>query len=172
MTFMCKITLNKKYKLNKGGDSMKKSLKVVLIVVGCIVALSVIIGGIAFFAVGNTANAEEYELGNDTVKSIKAVVEKRKVVSVSTEISNGVETKKMEYKSDNVQEDLTKYATYLKNEAGYVLTKDMNLSLSSSTIQFGKESQDSGKILLLTIDYDPFGYTITFQKGEGTLTLY
>lgn len=121
---------------------------------------------------GNSANADEYKLGDDTVKSIKAVVEKRKVVSISTATSNGVKTKKVEYKSNTVQEDLTKYVQYLRDEAGYVLTKDVDLSQKSASIELGKKSVDSGKILIMTIDYNPFGYTITLQKGEGTLTMY
>ncbi len=151
---------------------MKKALKIILIVVVCIFSIALIGGGIAFFATGNAANAEEYKLGNDTVKSIKAVVEKRNVTSISTETSNGVKTKKIEYKSNSVQEDLVKYIQYLRNEGGFSLTKDVDLSLTSSTVQLGKASKDSGKLLLLTIDYNSFGYTITLQKGNGTLTTY
>lgn len=150
----------------------KKSVKGILFVIACIFAIVLVGVGIAFFAVGNSANADEYKLGDDTVKSIKAVVEKRKVVSVSTATSNGVKTKKVEYKSNTVQEDLTKYVQYLRDEAGYVLTKDVDLSQKSASIELGKKSVDSGKILIMTIDYNPFGYTITLQKGEGTLTMY
>lgn len=150
----------------------KKSVKGILFVIACIFAIVLVGVGIAFFAVGNSANADEYKLGDDTVKSIKAVVEKRKVVSISTATSNGVKTKKVEYKSNTVQEDLTKYVQYLRDEAGYVLTKDVDLSQKSASIELGKKSVDSGKILIMTIDYNPFGYTITLQKGEGTLTMY
>lgn len=147
---------------------MKKLLKIVLI----IFALGLIGGIIAFMAVGNTANAEEYKIGNDTIKSIKSIVEKRQVVSVSTKASNGVTTKTIEYKSDSVQDDLLKYTQYLRNEGGFALTKDMDLREIPSTVQLGKNSNDAGKIVMMTIDYNSFGYTITIQKGEGTLTRY
>jgi len=147
---------------------MKKLLKIVLI----IFALGLIGGIIAFMAVGNTANAEEYKIGNDTIKSIKSIVEKRQVVSVSTKASNGVTTKTIEYKSDTVQDDLLKYTQYLRNEGGFALTKDMDLREIPSTVQLGKNSNDAGKIVMMTIDYNSFGYTITIQKGEGTLTRY
>lgn len=65
-----------------------------MIIIACIFVLGLLGGIIAFVATGNTANAEEYNLGNDTVKSIKSVVEKRQVRSVSTETSNGIATKK------------------------------------------------------------------------------
>lgn len=147
---------------------MNKTLKIVLI----IFLLGLVGGIIAFMATGNTANAEEYKLGNDTIKSVKAIVEKRQVVSVSTETSNGITTKKIEYKSDNVQDDLLKYTQYLRNEGGFKLTKDMDLSLIPSTVELGKNSNDAGKIVMMTIDYNSLGYTITIQKGEGTLTMY
>lgn len=147
---------------------MKKLLKIVLI----IIALGLIGGIIAFVAVENTADAEEYKIGNDTIKSIKSIVEKRQVVSVSTKASNGVTTKTIEYKSDTVQDDLLKYTQYLRNEGGFALTKDMDLREIPSTVQLGKNSNDDGKIVLMTIDYNSFGYTITIQKGEGTLNRY
>lgn len=147
---------------------MNKTLKILLI----IFAIGLVSGIIAFMATGNTANAEEYKLGNDTIKSIKAIVEKRQVVSVSTKTSNGITTKTIEYKSDNVQDDLLKYTEYLRNEGGFSLTKDMDLSVIPSTVELGKNSNDTGNLIMMTIDYNSFGYTITIQKGEGTLTMY
>ncbi|HJJ19372.1 MAG TPA: hypothetical protein OIM61_09065 [Clostridiaceae bacterium] len=147
---------------------MNKTLKILLI----IFVIGLVGGIIAFMATGNTANAEEYKLGNDTIKSIKAIVEKRQVVSVSTKTSNGITTKTIEYKSDNVQDDLLKYTEYLRNEEGFSLTKDMDLSVIPSTVELGKNSNDTGNLIMMTIDYNSFGYTITIQKGEGTLTMY
>lgn len=147
---------------------MNKTLKILLI----IFVIGLVGGIIAFMATGNTANSEEYKLGNDTIKSIKAIVEKRQVVSVSTKTSNGITTKTIEYKSDNVQDDLLKYTEYLRNEEGFSLTKDMDLSVIPSTVELGKNSNDTGNLIMMTIDYNSFGYTITIQKGEGTLTMY
>ena len=83
---------------------MNKIFKIVLI----IFVLGLIGGIIAFMATGNIANAEEYKLGSDIIKSVKTIVGKRQVVSTSTETSNGITTKKIEYKSDKVQDDLLK----------------------------------------------------------------
>lgn len=151
---------------------MNKTLKIVLIVIACIFVLGLLGGIIAFIATGNTANADEYKLGNDTIKSIKSVVEKRQVTSVATETSNGITTKKIEYTSDTVYDDLLKYTQYLRNEGGFALTKDMDLYVTPSTVELGKKSNDSGKLIMMTIDYNSFGYTIIIQKGEGTLTTY
>lgn len=151
---------------------MSKTLKIVLIVIACIFVFCILVGVIAFVVTGNTADADEYTLGNDTIRSIKSVVEKRQVTSISTETSNGVTTKKIEYTSDTVQDDLLKYTQYLRNEGGFVLTKDMDLSVTPSTVELGKTSNDAGKLIMMTIDYDSFGYTIIIQKGAGTLTMY
>ena len=151
---------------------MNKTLKTVLIVIACIFVLGLLGGIIAFVTTGNTANADEYKLGNDTIKSIKSVVEKRQVTSVATETSNGITTKKIEYVSDTVYDDLLKYTQYLRNDGGFALTKDMDLSLTPSTVELGKLSNDSGKLIMMTIEYNSLGYTIIIQKGEGTLTTY
>lgn len=151
---------------------MNKALKVILIIIACIVALAIIGTVIALVVTGNTANAEEYKLGNDTIRSIKSVVEKRQVNAVSTATSNGITTNKIEYKSDTVQDDLLKYTQYLRGEGGFYLTKDMNLTVIPSKVELAKMSNDSGKLIMMTIDYDTTGYTITIQKGEGTLNTY
>jgi len=149
---------------------MNKTLKIVLI--ACIFVLGLIGGIIAFVATGNISNADEYKVGNDTIKSIKSVVEKRQVTSVATETSNGITTKKIEYTSDTVYDDLLKYTQYLRSEGGFALTKDMDLSVTPSIVELGKKSNDSGKLIIMTIEYNSFGYTIVIQKGEGTLNVY
>ena len=150
---------------------MKRGFKWFLIILAGFLLVGLVGGGVAFFMVGNASNLEEDTLGNDTIKSIKAVVDKRTVTSVSTQLSDGIKTKSIHYRSDSVQDDLRVYVQYLREEAGFHLTKDMDLSQIPSTVQMGKPSEDSGQILLLTIDYDAFGYTISLQKGRGSLTL-
>ena len=151
---------------------MNKFLKIFLIVIACVFVVGIMGGLIAFFITGNTANADEYKLGNDTIRSIKSVVEKRTVSSVSSEIANGISIKKIKYSSNTVQEDLVKYTQYLRNEGGFVLTKNMDLTVVPSIIELTKKSNETGKIVMMIIDYDMFGYTITIKKGEGTLNIY
>ena len=151
---------------------MNKNLKIILIIISCLAVVGLAGGTAALFFTNNFADADEYKLGNDTIKSIKAVVEKRQVTSLSTEVKNEVTTQKIEYKSDNVQDDLLKYTTYLRNQDGFVLTKDMDLSIIPSSIELGKTSNDEGDIIMMTIDYNTYGYTILIQKGEGSLSLY
>ena len=109
-------------------------------------------------------------MGDDTISSIKSVVEKRKVTSVYTGIKNGITTKTVEYKSDSVQDDLIKYVEYLRTDAGFSLIKEMDLSVVPSTVQLAKESVDEGQVIIIIIDYTLNGYTIKLTKGERTLT--
>ena len=74
--------------------------KIVLIVLGCVIALAAIICFTIYFFISsfsNLSDVEEYTLGDDTISSIKSVVEKRKVTSVYTGIKNGITTKTVEY---------------------------------------------------------------------------
>ena len=147
--------------------------KIVLIVLGCVIALAAIICFTIYFFISsfsNLSDVEEYTLGDDTISSIKSVVEKRKVTSVYTEIKNGITTKTVEYKSDSVQDDLIKYVEYLRTDAGFSLIKEMDLSVVPSTVQLAKESVDEGQVIIIIIDYTLNGYTIKLTKGEGTLT--
>ncbi len=151
---------------------MNKVIKVILIIVCVVVVLGLLGMGIAFIATGNTANADEYTFGNDVIRSVKAVVEKRDVTGVSSGIENGVSVKEITYKSNTVQQDLITYTQYLRNEGGFKLTKDMNLTISPSTVYLAKQSVESGKIILMNIEYDDLGYKIIMKKGVGTLNAY
>ncbi len=151
---------------------MKKVLKIALIIIVCIIVLAIIVGIIAYGSINSVANADEYKIGNDTISSIKAVIEERNVTSVSTETSNGITTQSIEYESDTVQEDISKYVEYLRTEGGFLLTEDADLSKVPSTVQLGKESNDSGQIIRMTINYDESSYTIIIQKGKGSVTAY
>jgi len=152
---------------------MNKGLKIALIIIPIVIVLMIAgLLGIVFLALNGTANADEYKIGNDVVASIKAVVGQRDVTSTETSISDGVTTKTMKYTSDTVYEDLLEYATYLMEEEDFVLTENMNLKVSPGTIEMAKESEEEGKILLLTIKYNKSGYTLILQKGAGELTLY
>ncbi len=150
---------------------MKKGLKVFLIVIACIVGLFVVASIIASIATNKAANADEYKLGDDVIKSVKAVVGERDVTAVSTSTKNGVKTKSYTYKSSSVQEDLVSYVEYLRGEGGFSLTADMDLSHVPGTVQLAKESAEEGQVILLYIEYTNFDYALTLQKGEGTFTL-
>lgn len=149
---------------------MNKTLKIIIPIV-CIFVLTIII--IISLAISNNKaeNMEEYKLGNDTIKSIKTVLGKRDVKSVSKKNSKGLTTQEIEYKSDTVQDDLLEYTEYLRNGEGFEPINDMDLSIIPSTIELARESEDSGQIIKIKIDYDSSVYTITIKKEEGTFEI-
>ena len=151
---------------------MKTFLKVILIIICCLVIIGVGIATLLLVSINNAKNADEYILGNDIIKSVKAVVAEREVTGVSSGTSNGVSKKSVSYKSDSVYDDLVAYAGYLRGDLGFKVTRDYDLSVSPSTIELAKESVDAGQILYVVINYDNFGYTITISKGAGSLNVY
>jgi hypothetical protein len=150
---------------------MRKGVKMALAIIAIILALTAIEEISAYRAVKKVADADEYKLGDDAIGSIGSVVGERKVASVSTSVENRIQIKQIEYDAEgNAQEDVAAYMKYLTSEEGFVLIRDIGSSEGSTTIKAQKESVDEGKIIWMTIDYNPFGYTITIQKGEGSLT--
>ena len=150
---------------------MSTWLKVVLIVLGCMLVLGTVFIIAIFVAINKTANAQEYKLGADTLKSINAIVGKRKVTNTSVSLRNGITTKEVDYRSDRVQDDLLAYSQYLRGEGGFALTKNMNLNIIPSTIELAKKSNEEGNVILMAIDYNTSGYKVKIQKGQGGLSL-
>ena len=147
--------------------TVKRSWKKILII---LVVLAVIGVAAAFYATGSAEKLTEYEIGGDKVASINAVIcETRKVTGVSTGTSNGVRYKEYNYETVSVLQDLMAYAVYLQNN-GWTVTKDYNLTTGSGEMQFGKESADSGKILVMSIAFSQGKYGIRINKLDGTLT--
>lgn len=151
---------------------MKKGVKIALIVIGCMVLFVASILTTAFVVTRNASNRKVYKIGKEETKSITAVVGKRKAVGVESSVQGGIVTKKTEYTSDTVVEDLNQYITYLREDEGYLLTRDCDLSYSPGIVYLAKESVDEGKLLYITIEYDLSGYTVIYQKGNGTLQRY
>lgn len=142
----------------------KKSgcIRIILVIIAIIIALVVAV----FFILNRVKKADYYSLGKDQVPAIKLVVGERKVSGVYFSSSNGVTTKTYKYSSDSSHEDVEHYLTYLSEKAGYLTVG----SETGEIIYYGIDSVDEGKIILIKVDEDPFGYTVEIHKGEGVLT--
>jgi len=122
------------------------------------------------FVVGNAAKLTEYKLGGDKVASVNAVIgEVRKTTGVSSGTSNGVRHKQYTYETTSMVEDLKAYSGYLQNN-GWLVTQGYDLNAGTGEAQYGKESVDKGKILILSIAFAPDKYTIRINKLTGELT--
>jgi len=122
----------------------------------------------------NTAEADYYEIGSDKVPSVKYVLgEIRDVTSVSTSTRNGVMTKTIGYNvSDDQGPEMLQYAQALMDKHGFYNITPYDFSgPTGKGFEFSRESDEEGYIIMLEINYDRSGYTITLTRGEGTLTI-
>ena len=140
-----------------------------VLIAGAIVLVISLVGG----SLSKTAEADYYEIGSDKVPSVKLILgEVRDVISVNTSTGNGVTTKAIGYKvEENQSAEMEKYAMALMSSHSFYSTNDFDFSGSTGKgFEFSRVSDEDGFIIILSIDYDSDGYTITLKRGEGTLT--
>ncbi|MCL2321174.1 MAG: zinc ribbon domain-containing protein [Oscillospiraceae bacterium] len=138
----------------------------------CFVIVIVII---AAFITGNVAKADFYKIGSDQIPSVKLVLgEERKVTGTSTSTSNGITTNIIEYQvpGGNQNKDMIQYFNYLMNNDGFLPLVDIDFNGPSGTGEFGRNSIESGKAVIMQINYDLNGYTIKIDRGEGNVNPY
>lgn len=145
---------------------MSKRKKIIIGVAGGIVAFTIILFVVVFSVLNGQMNAEFYELGSDKISSVKVVVGERGMTGVSTAIENGISKKSYNYKSETSAEDIKLYITHLLDNEGF-LPLDMN---NSGDLMYAKVSADEGKIIVIDVMDTGFGFTLTIQKGSGTLS--
>lgn len=153
---------------------MKKGLKIFLIIIAVLAIIAIVGISIVYFTVNKIKNADEYTASGDVIPSIKGVLgEVRNLSSVSTSIENGVTKTEYTYTDiANVNQDIYSYIMYLMSKNGFINTTDYDLSRATGSLQLGASSVESGKVVLIDIDYSLKTYTITITKGEGALTIY
>ncbi len=155
----------------------KKGIPLFLkIIIGVVLAFALIIGGIVIFArvaMGNAQKADTYEVGGEEIASVKlALGEERQVTGVSSSTENGVSKYAVTYAviGGSPGEDMLEYVTYLQEEEGFLRMTDYDFTKpTGSAIQLGREAQEDGYLLVVQIDYDREGYTVTAMRGKGTL---
>lgn len=147
---------------------MKNKKRIILIISGVIAAVVLFAGLFIYIftmVFRNMQNIEAYTFGSDSVASVNSVVGKRAVNSYQTTKNTEYSDKTIQYISDSVQEDLRQYSEYLVGEGGFE-TEFFGDAMAEGRMVFYKESADSGKILIMTIDYTDKGYQINIRKGK------
>ena len=145
-----------------------KKIKVVFIVV-TICALALVL--CACSVLNDAAKLQSYDFDNDSVPSITSVVGDRDVTGTKKGTGTDGVYQEYTYKTDSVIEDIQAYINKLQSQ-GWVITIIEDDGASSGTVQLGNESSDSGKIILLTIDYGASSYTLNIKKSTGTLNRF
>jgi hypothetical protein len=150
---------------------VKKFLKYSVVIV-------IVIVGVLLFFLDSTEKADYYTLGDDKIPSVKLVLgETRKVVKSNTEISNNVRARFIEYTTDpndkmQASNDMKVYFQYLLDKEGFqskgsgskMTYRNGVAGETQFTRQFGKDSVDAGKTIMLDIAYDSKGYTLDLKK--------
>ena len=148
----------------------QKKIMIIFIIVGAIIAIITVIGAVFLVtSVGNIKKADFFELGADQVPTVKLVVGERKITSVSSSIENGITTKIYEYRSDSSVADIEQYIKYLREDEDFIVT---SVNDNKNDVYYGKNSVAEGRIILVYIDANPFGYTIKLIKGRGELNKF
>ena len=148
----------------------------ILIIIVAVIAAFAIGGGIAAGKANEKAAGLEYfTIGPDEVPSVMKVLgEQRKITKFNTGKSNGVDILEIKYEVDKEQGyDLSDYINVLDKDYNFKSLKPYDFNEpTGSEIEFAAKSKEDGYIIKLTIDYDEKGYSLTFRRGEGTLTIY
>jgi hypothetical protein len=136
-----------------------------------IVAIAVL-AAVLWSTLNSAKTADYYKIVDDQVPSVKkALGEERKVTGVSSSVSGGIHTKIFDYEEASGQNsDMSEYADYLieKDDFAFITDHDFGPA-KGKEIQLAKESVDDGMIVVMQIDYDRSGYTITLMHGEGEI---
>jgi len=141
------------------------AVALILVVVGLVLAVTI--------PLSNAAKADYYTIGADRIPSVKlALGQIRKVTSTSVSTSGGVTTKVIKYQVSGTSQnkDMSAYMVYLHDKDGFYTLTDIDFSPASATGGLGRNSKDNGQELLLQIEYDTSGYTITIVKEKGEIT--
>ena len=147
-----------------------KWLIAVIIVAACVAALFIV----PALLTGNAADKDYFKIGSDQVPSVKLVLgEKRDTTGVSSSTEGGVTTKVISYSvAENQNREMLTYAKALMDKYGYINTTDYNFNgPAGSGFKFAKESVEAGYVVIVQIDYDAKGYTLTLMRGKGTITV-
>jgi hypothetical protein len=146
-------------------------LLIVIIAAAAVVAAIIIATSIT----GNNAEKEFFTLGPDEVPSVMYVLgEIRDISGISSSTSGGVQTMVVKYKvPENQGSEMYQYTQALMDKYGFFNTNPFDFTgASGSGFTFAANSKEEGYILMVTIDYDNAGYTLTITRAVGTLTVY
>ncbi|MCL1951190.1 MAG: zinc ribbon domain-containing protein [Oscillospiraceae bacterium] len=118
-----------------------------------------------------SADDDYYIFGNDKMPSVKNVLGYRRVPSSARFTMSGTITLQAEYKSDTPNQDAYDYLVYLKENDGFYSLASVSFADPSGRAEFGRNSVDSGYMIVLTLDFDPTGYKLEVKYSVGEITL-
>jgi hypothetical protein len=157
----------------------KSKLKIILPIVGAVlVGIALLLIFVVLpFTMNTMAERDFYSIAANDVPTVKYILgEKRTVAGVSTATrSDGYQEQIITYKSEggvSAGQDMLAYATGICDSHGFYSINDNNFSgVTGKGFRFAKLSNTEGNLVIVQIDYDMGGYTITLLHGAGTLKI-
>lgn len=141
-----------------------KNKKVIIIVVSIIAIILVALAisfGIQKYNQNKYAKTDEYEIGNEKITSVKAVVGEKKIKKYS--YSNAeIERLKLTFEDTDSESTVKEYMDYLKDNGNYI---EMNMS-DSNKRQIANPSEQ-----LITVETEIIdgGFILTIEVGPGQI---
>lgn len=121
-------------------------------------------------------SAAKYDMGEDAVDAVPAVVGERKCLlsdsGKSTYNNAPCDYWEYTYASDTVSDDLNIYLTCLSDDYNYVNTTGIDLYQDEGSVQFAVESKERGKIILMDGDWVKDSFHLKFTRVTGNLNRY
>ncbi|MCL2300277.1 MAG: zinc-ribbon domain-containing protein [Firmicutes bacterium] len=118
-----------------------------------------------------SADDDYYLFGGDRVPSVKNILGYRSVPSSGRFTMSGATILQVEYKSDTPNQDAYEYLMHLNENEGFVSLASVDFAEPSGQAKFGRNSVDSGYMIVLTLDFDQTGYKLEAKYLEGEVTL-
>jgi len=160
------------------GAPPKKGLskKLMIIIGGAAVVVIGVVLVLIFALGGNSYESEEFfDVGGDEIPSVMYVLgEKRKISDVTISSSKSADKMVIEYSvSENQGDDMEEYAGALVDDFDFIALDEYDFGgKRGSDFQFVKVSdEDDDHIVIVTIDFNNSGYTLTIERKEGELNV-
>jgi hypothetical protein len=122
----------------------------------------------------NAARLDYYKIADDQVPTVKlALDEERKVTNTSSAVdTSGVHTKIFVYAVDADQgAEMAEYADYLRRKDDFAFITDYDFATrTGKEIQLARNSVKDGYMVVVQLDWDRAGYTVSLMWGEGEVT--
>ena len=148
--------------------------KGLMIVIG-IAALIVVGVVVAVLVLGGNKNKDFFEIGGDKVPTVAYILgEARTISGLNSSTSRGTAELVVTYSVSKDQgSEMEEYAQALMDDFDFINVNGFDFSgKKGSDIQFAKVSDnDDDYVVVVAIDYDTKGYTLTITRGKGTINV-
>jgi len=152
--------------------AIKKNMALILVVsLGVLAVIALIISAAIPKRVENVAAQDYYFMGEDKVPSVKLIIGQRDIGSFSENALGGASKQIIKYNvTETPSEEISLYGKALTEDYSYLDISGIAFDgLTGSESLYAKESVDETKLIIVQIDHDSKGYTLTLYKVDREL---